>query len=394
MASTVFINGITLTDADWFNDLNRVGYDLLDDAATKVAALDALTLRGADIASAATLNLNAATGDAVDVTGSVAITAITLSDGNVRTTRFTGTPVLTNGALLVLPGGANITSVAGDFAIWRGYAAGVVRCVWHSRIGGAISATTLTASGAAALNGGTTTTTLTASGASTLRGGLVVDSVTPSSNVIIDLGNTGGQSTVAALDFHSGATAVDYDVRISSSGGTGANGGGTLEVVGHEAVRGDLTVNRPAAPTTGVIYFGNTSSRYLFYDGAEYQVPGAAFNGSGWRFDVAGKLTSGSVPLARMGTVEVSGTVTVAANTRTSIALTDFSTSHSFYQTSAYHAGGFTVTYGSFVDPNETVREFVHTFITKSFTSTALQISNGDASSRDIVYKVYRLTET
>jgi hypothetical protein len=101
---------------------------------TGYQALDALHLHGADIASAATINLDTATGMIVDVTGTVSITAVTLADGKMRTVRFTGALTLTNGASLVLPGSANITTVAGDMAIFVGYAAGVVRCVSFQKI--------------------------------------------------------------------------------------------------------------------------------------------------------------------------------------------------------------------------------------------------------------------
>lgn len=101
----------------------------LSDVSAKYTAFDNLSVKGADIASAATLNLDTATGNLVDVTGTTTITAITLSEGRERTVRFTGALTLTNGASLLLPGGVNITTVAGDFAIFRGYAAGVVRCV-------------------------------------------------------------------------------------------------------------------------------------------------------------------------------------------------------------------------------------------------------------------------
>lgn len=92
--------------------------------------------RGADIASAGTINLTTATGDIVDVTGTTSITAITLADGMERKARFTGVLTLTNGASLVLPGAANITTAAGDVATFRGYAAGVVRCTGYQRANG------------------------------------------------------------------------------------------------------------------------------------------------------------------------------------------------------------------------------------------------------------------
>lgn len=109
----------------------------LSDVSAKYTAFDNLSVKGADIASAATLNLDTATGNLVDVTGTTTITAITLSEGRERTVRFTGALTLTNGASLVLLGGANITTAAGDFAVFRGYAAGVVRCVNYSRISSA-----------------------------------------------------------------------------------------------------------------------------------------------------------------------------------------------------------------------------------------------------------------
>lgn len=91
---------------------------------------------GADIASAATVNLSMATGNLVDITGTTTITAITLPDGAERVVRFTGALTLTHGASLVLPGSANITTAAGDFATFRGYASGVVRCVSYNKISG------------------------------------------------------------------------------------------------------------------------------------------------------------------------------------------------------------------------------------------------------------------
>ena len=92
--------------------------------------------KGADVASSATIDLDGATGNLVDVTGTTAITAITLSAGRESVVRFTGVLTLTNGANLVLPGGSNITTAAGDFAVFRGYASGVVRCVSYSKATG------------------------------------------------------------------------------------------------------------------------------------------------------------------------------------------------------------------------------------------------------------------
>jgi hypothetical protein len=80
--------------------------------ATAYAALDALTVQGADIASASTTNLATATGVCVTVTGTTTITALgTASAGVVRVVTFTGALTLTHNATsLILPGAANITT--------------------------------------------------------------------------------------------------------------------------------------------------------------------------------------------------------------------------------------------------------------------------------------------
>ncbi len=98
--------------------------------------------QGADIASSGTINLSTATGDYVNVTGTTTITAITLAQGLERTVKFAGILTLTNGASLILPSGANITTAAGDVAIFRGEASGVVRCVAYTKANGQAVAST------------------------------------------------------------------------------------------------------------------------------------------------------------------------------------------------------------------------------------------------------------
>lgn len=49
-----------------------------------------------------------------------------------------------------------------------------------------------------------------------------------SGNAAIEIGRTGGASS-PLIDFHSGATATDFDSRIIASGGNGSNRGGTLQ---------------------------------------------------------------------------------------------------------------------------------------------------------------------
>jgi len=109
----------------------------LSDLTAKYTAFDNISVHGSDVASSGTLNLETATGNVVDVPGTTPVTAITLSDGHERTVRFTGTLILTHGASLILPNNAmNIATSAGDYAVFRGYAAGVVRCVSYIRNSG------------------------------------------------------------------------------------------------------------------------------------------------------------------------------------------------------------------------------------------------------------------
>lgn len=136
-----------------------------------------LYAQGADIASASTINLDTATGDYVHVTGTTAITAVTLAQGQTRKVVFDGALTFTNGASLILPGGANITTAAGDSAVLVGEASSVVRCISYIKAAGTsivssasvpVRQTVLSgpvdSSGLAAFGGSTGSTTVTMSG--------------------------------------------------------------------------------------------------------------------------------------------------------------------------------------------------------------------------------------
>ena len=93
--------------------------------------------KGADIASATALALGA-DGNYFDVTGTTAITSInTRRVGSVIKLHFDGILTLTHdGTDLILPGGANITTAAGDEAEFVEYAAGDWRCTNYSAADG------------------------------------------------------------------------------------------------------------------------------------------------------------------------------------------------------------------------------------------------------------------
>jgi len=100
---------------------------------------DASESKSADIASATTTDLGAATTPYVHVTGTTTITGLgTMQAGAARLVVFDGALLLTHNATsLILPTGANITTAAGDAAIFRSEGAGNWRCVVYQRKSGA-----------------------------------------------------------------------------------------------------------------------------------------------------------------------------------------------------------------------------------------------------------------
>jgi len=90
---------------------------------------------GTAIASASTINLDTATGNRVHITGTTAITAVTLTRGP-RTVIFDGILTLTHNATTNnLPGAANITTAAGDRAIYESDGT-TVYCVNYTKVSG------------------------------------------------------------------------------------------------------------------------------------------------------------------------------------------------------------------------------------------------------------------
>lgn len=94
--------------------------------------------RGTAIASATTTNIGAATGNFVHITGTTTITAFdTIQAGTRRVVVFDGILLLTyNATSLILPTAANITTAAGDAAIFESEGSGNWRCVAYQRANG------------------------------------------------------------------------------------------------------------------------------------------------------------------------------------------------------------------------------------------------------------------
>jgi len=83
------------------------------------------------LASAATVNIGTTSADYITITGTTTITAFnSVPVGIERTLRFAGAVTLTHNATsLILPGGANYTTAAGDVFVFRSEGSGNWRCV-------------------------------------------------------------------------------------------------------------------------------------------------------------------------------------------------------------------------------------------------------------------------
>lgn len=94
---------------------------------------------GASVASATTTNIWVTDGNTVHITGTTTITSLSTAPqaGAIRRTIFDGALILTNGANLILPNnGNNITTAAGDSAVWYADTTTQIRCIGYLKSNG------------------------------------------------------------------------------------------------------------------------------------------------------------------------------------------------------------------------------------------------------------------
>lgn len=110
---------------------------------------------------------------------------------------------------------------------------------WNSWIMLANDATVAHLAGAETISGVKTFSATMNTAAVNMGGTLTIN---PSSNAAIEIGRVDGTASTPFIDFHAGATATDYDVRLIATIGTGAAGAGTLEIkAGTAAFSGAIT---------------------------------------------------------------------------------------------------------------------------------------------------------
>lgn len=134
-------------------------------------SLAALWEQGTDVASGGTISLGE--GGYFNITGTTTITDIDFATdkaGRRAWLKFAGALTLTHSATLILPGGANITTAAGDTALFVSEGTDIVRCLAYNKANGQPISTPSTSS--ATLLG----TISTASGTSNALGSLTLTS--------------------------------------------------------------------------------------------------------------------------------------------------------------------------------------------------------------------------
>jgi|GEM_PF-3027856 len=105
--------------------------------ATTAFAQAYLNVAEAVVASASTTDIGATTSVRVEITGTTTITSLGSVANRFRFVRFSGALTLThNATTLILPTGANITTAAGDMAIFASNGSGQWRCLWFGRASG------------------------------------------------------------------------------------------------------------------------------------------------------------------------------------------------------------------------------------------------------------------
>ena len=100
-----------------------------------------------------------------------------------------------------------------------------------------------TGSGSLVFGTSPTITTPTVSGVTPFQtGGITVVLMNSDANGSFEIGKQNGTTSTPFIDWHSGATVVDYDARIIASGGSGVSGGGTLNIEAANLTKGSVAI--------------------------------------------------------------------------------------------------------------------------------------------------------
>lgn len=207
--------------------------------------------KSADIATATTVNLNSATGDYVLLTGTTQVDGFTLAEGVQKTCVCEGIFQLTDSSDdsppgLIIPGGANVTTAAGDVFVVRGEANGTVRVISYTR-----------ADGTPLISGGGFLSDIkffSSSGTWNKPTGLV--------KVIVELQGAGGEGENSGGTSGADGGSSSFGAHFSASGGQGGQSGTRTPGTGSSGDE-NWTGEAGTAISTGFPYGGAAPSLSL-----------------------------------------------------------------------------------------------------------------------------------
>jgi hypothetical protein len=206
-------------------------------------ALAALWEQGSDVASAGTISLGE--GGYFNITGTTTITDIDFATdkaGRPAWVKFAGSLTLThNATTLILPGGANITTAAGDTACFISEGTDNVRCVSYNKASGAA----VVASSASPV--------YIAGGAGTGSTAVVFTNIPQYTSLLLFVSSgsdsTGGHSSTVELSSNNGSTYGTARTIVPTLT-SGEFGGGTV-TISNTSASGQNKVVQPYITTVG-----------------------------------------------------------------------------------------------------------------------------------------------
>lgn len=204
------------------------------------AGYSAPTLGTTSIASGATVsNVNALTINSTTIPTSATL----LTSGGALGTPASGT--LTNATGLPISGlVASTTAALGVGSIELGHATDTTISRASAGVVNIEGVPIVTTTATQTLSNKTITAPLTIQSS----GGVPLFLFQNDLNGNLEIGRIDGNASTPYIDFHSGATAVDYDTRIIASGGTGTTGQGTLTIAGNLIQNVNVTAKTAAYP--------------------------------------------------------------------------------------------------------------------------------------------------
>lgn len=368
-SNTSILSGITLDGS--VMTVPQIDNAFREMAAQIAAQLGKMGFEGADIASAATINLANATGWSLDITGSTGpVTSFgTVDAGQMFMLRFVSTPTLTHNATsLILPGSANITATAGDIAFMKSEGSGNWRCVNYMRASGVpvgyptsstdnvmtrfdgtggkiqttgvtvddsnnmsgigtISSGAITSSGAISGTNGTLSGTLGVTGATTLSSTLAVTGAATLSSTLSVTGaitsgsgasSIGGTLTVTGLATFNGGSGVVVTNALSV--GTTLSVTGAATAASFSGVGTSLTSLNASNLASGTVASARVSGSYTGITGTGALNAGSITSGFGSINIGSSALTAGAGSLTTLtttGNVSVGGDIDATGDVNT-----------------------------------------------------------------------------